>query len=195
MSKRIPLGISNHHVHLSQFDLETLFGHGYELTSIKDLSQPGQFACEETVTVATYKGVLGGVRVLGPVRKQTQVEISLTDSYKLGVKVPIRDSGNLEDSPGLVIIGPEGSVALSAGVIGALRHVHMTPEDAAEFGVKDGDFISLRACGERMLTFHRVLVRVSERFALEVHLDTDEANAAGLRNGDELLVIAGPEEC
>ncbi|NLJ24821.1 MAG: phosphate propanoyltransferase [Firmicutes bacterium] len=187
---KVKVGISNRHVHLSKGDLEKLFGEGYQLTNIKDLSQPGQFAADETVTLVGPKGVLQRVRVLGPTRANTQVEISRTDAFALGVKPPVRDSGQHEGSAGQVtVVGPQGAITLSKGVILAKRHVHMTPADATRFGVKDKDIVKIRCGGDRGLIFDQVLVRVGESFALDCHLDTDEANAAMLNNGDEVEVL------
>mgnify|MGYP000929353331 FL=1 len=187
---KVKVGISNRHVHLSKGDLEKLFGEGYQLTNIKDLSQPGQFAADETVTLVGPKGVLQRVRVLGPTRANTQVEISRTDAFALGVKPPVRDSGQHEGSAGQVtVVGPQGAITLSKGVILAKRHVHMTPADATRFGVKDKDVVKIRCGGDRGLIFDQVLVRVGESFALDCHLDTDEANAAMLNNGDEVEVL------
>ncbi|HHV43049.1 MAG TPA: phosphate propanoyltransferase [Firmicutes bacterium] len=181
---KVQIGVSNRHIHLSKEDLATLFGEGHELTKIKDLSQPGQFATDEKVIIVGPKGAITGVRVLGPVRKATQVEISRTDSFALGVRPPIRDSGDLEGSPGIVVVGPKGSVQLTKGVIIAKRHIHMTPEDAANFGVVDKQIVSVKIPGERALIFDEVLIRVRDDFYLELHLDTDEANAAAVGNGD-----------
>lgn len=185
---KVPVGISNRHLHLSQADLETLFGKGYELTPFRDLKQTGQYAAEEVVTLATKKGVIQNVRVLGPTRAATQVEISRTDAFALGVKPPVRDSGSIQDSESLTLVGPEGSVYLDEGVIIALRHIHMSPADAEQFGVKDKDLVTVKAGGERAIVFENVLVRVREDFVLEFHIDTDEANAAGLGNNQELEV-------
>lgn len=185
MSKPIPVGISARHLHVSPEHLAILFGPGYELHTYKDLSQPGQYAAQETVDLVTEKGTFKKVRILGPTRKATQVEIALTDAMKLGIAPPVRDSGDIKGSPGLTIVGPKGEVKLTEGVIAACRHIHMTPADAAEFGVKDKDIVKVRVGGEsRRLTFDRVLVRVNENFRLEMHLDTDEGNAAGTRTGD-----------
>lgn len=185
---KVPVGISNRHLHLSQSDLEALFGEGHQLTPIKDLSQTGQFAADEVVTIVTKKGALQNVRVLGPVRGSTQVEISRTDSFALGVKPPVRDSGSLDGSASITIVGPKGSLQLEQGVIIALRHIHMSPEDAKVFGVKDKDTVTVKAGGDRGVTFNNVLVRVRDDFVLEMHIDTDEANAAGLGNGQEVEV-------
>ncbi|MCK9222037.1 MAG: phosphate propanoyltransferase [Limnochordia bacterium] len=181
---KVQLGISNRHIHLTTEHLSTLFGEGYDLTKIKDLSQPGQFACDETVIIVGRKGAIPGVRVLGPIRKETQVEISRTDSFALGVRPPIRDSGQLDGSPGIVVVGPKGAINLNKGVIIAKRHIHMTPKDAANFGVEDKQIVTVKVGGDRALTFDEVLIRVRDDFSLELHLDTDEANAAAVSNGD-----------
>ncbi len=186
---KVPVGISNRHIHLSQEDLETLFGAGYELTVRNDLSQTGQFAAEETVTIQGPKSSMVNVRILGPTRKETQLEISRTDSFALGVKPPVRDSGFLDGTPGITVIGPKGQIALERGVIIAQRHIHMTEEDATAFGVKDKDLVSVRVDGERAVVFENVLVRVRNDFVLEMHIDTDEANAAILGNGQMVEVF------
>jgi putative phosphotransacetylase len=190
MSKAIPVGISARHLHVTREHLDILFGKGYQLTVKKDLSQPGQFACEEQVDLVTEKGSFKKVRILGPERKQTQVEIALTDSLKLGIKPPVRDSGDVKGSPGLTIVGPKGEVKLAEGVIAACRHIHMTPADAAEYGVKDKDIVKV-ACGgsERGLIFDKVLIRVNDNFKLECHLDTDEGNAAKASTGDTVEIV------
>ncbi|MDI9420812.1 MAG: phosphate propanoyltransferase [Bacillota bacterium] len=185
----VPVGISNRHIHLSQQDLETLFGEGYELTVRNDLSQTGQYAAEETVTIEGPKSSMSKVRILGPTRKETQIEISRTDSFGLGLQPPVRDSGFLEGSPGITLIGPKGKVNLDKGVIIAQRHIHMTEEDAKNFGVKDKELVSVRVGGERGVTFDNVLVRVRNDFVLEMHIDTDEANAAMLGNGQLVEVF------
>lgn len=186
---KVPVGISNRHIHLSREHVEQLFGIGYQLTKMKDLKQVGQFAAEETVTLVGKKGKISNVRVLGPERKQTQVEISRTDSYVLGVDPPIRDSGDLEGSEGITIVGPKGEVTIDEGVILAFRHIHFSPEDAERFGVHDKQLVSVQVEGVRSLTLEHVLCRVHKDFRLEFHIDTDEANAAGLSNGMELEVI------
>lgn len=190
--KEIPIvtGVSNRHVHLSREDVEILFGKDYQLTSIKDLGQPGQFACKETVIIVGPKGAIEGVRVLGPERKETQVEISLTDAFKIGVMPPVKDSGCLEGTPGITIVGPKGSVVKQRGVILAKRHIHMHTTDAEKFGVKDKDIVKVVVeKGERRVIFDDVLVRVSENFALEFHIDTDEANAALLKTGEIVYIL------
>ena len=171
---------SARHVHVTQEDLETLFGKGYELTKKKDLSQPGQYACEERVTVVGSKKELAGVSILGPVRPATQVEISLTDARSIGVAAPIRESGDIAGSGACKLVGPAGEVELKEGVIAAKRHIHATPEDAEKLGVQDKDVVSVKIeTGERSLVFGDVVARVSPKFALAMHIDTDESNAAG----------------
>lgn len=184
-----PVGISGRHLHLSQADLETLFGAGSNLLSLKELSQPGQFAAQETVTLATYKGVLEKVRVLGPVRSQTQVEISLTDAYRLGLFPPVRESGNLEGTPGATLVGPRGVVVLSQGVILAARHLHLSLEESQRYGLADGQEVKALVEGDRSLVLNRIIVRVRQDFRLDLHLDTDEANSACLRNGDKVKIF------
>ncbi len=185
----VPVGISNRHVHLSQADLEALFGTGHQLTPTKNLSQPGQFACEETVNLIGPKGTLSKVRILGPVRKATQVEISRTDSFPLGVTAPVRDSGSIAGSASITVEGPKGRIEIKEGVIIALRHLHLHTDEAKELGLNDKDCISVKFDGERSILFNNVLVRVSPNFAKDMHLDTDEANAAGLKNGDLGTII------
>ncbi len=190
--KEFPIiaGVSNRHVHLSREDLDLLFGKGYALTPTKDLGQPGQFACKEMVTIVGPKGSIENVRILGPERKDTQIEISLTDAFKLGVMPPVRDSGDIEGTPGITIIGPNGKLEKEKGVIIAKRHVHMHPSDAEKFGVKDKDIVKVIVeKGDRRLIFDDVLIRVSEKFALEFHVDTDEANAALLKTGDIVYIV------
>ena len=189
MEKLIPVGISNRHVHLSQEDLEKLFGEGHKLTHFKDLSQPGQYACEEKVDVTGPKGTIKGVRILGPVRKETQVEISVADGFSLGIKAPIRDSGDLEGSPGVAIVGPKGEIILNKGVIIASRHIHMTEKDAEELNVKDKDVVNVLTEGIRRILFYNVLIRVNKNYSMEMHVDIEEGNAAGLKNGDKVRII------
>jgi len=175
--------VSAHHIHLTQEHVEALFGKGHQLVKHSDLSQPGQFACKEQLTVAGPKGRIERVRVLGPTRKITQVEIAMTEQFKLGVHPPIRESGDIKDTPGCTLEGPRGSVVLDKGVICALRHIHMTPEDALRYGVRDKSFVRVRVAGDRELTFGDVLVRVDPSYALAMHIDTDEANAAHIETG------------
>lgn len=189
-SSLVPVGVSNRHIHLTAADVETLFGKGYELTKLKDLSQPGQYACKETLTiVGPSLRPIENVRVLGPVRKNTQVEISRTDSFTLKVKPPVRESGNIAGSAGVTIIGPKGVVTIQEGVIIANRHIHMSPADGEAFGVKDGDTVIVETDSERRTRFYDVQIRVSDAFRLEMHLDTDDANAAGLGNGSKVRVV------
>ena len=177
--KQFIVETSARHVHVSQADLETLFGAGYQLTPKKDLSQPGQYACAERVDVVGPKKTLTGVSILGPVRKETQVEISLTDARSIGVSAPIRESGDTAGSGAYKLVGPCGEVELTQGVIAAKRHIHMTPADAAEMDVKDKDVVCVKVETDgRNTIFGDVVVRVNENFALAMHIDTDESNAA-----------------
>lgn len=187
----IKTGVSNRHLHLSAADIESLFGKGHELTPVKDLGQPGQFACDEKVILVGPKGAITGVRVLGPARKATQIEVSRTDSFTLGIKPPIKDSGDHTDTPGLTIVGPKGTVVLNSGVMLAKRHIHMTPADAEIFGVEDKDIVMVYAegAGTRKVVFDDVLVRVHSSYALEFHVDVDEANAAILNNDDPVYIV------
>ncbi|AQS57691.1 phosphate propanoyltransferase [Desulforamulus ferrireducens] len=185
----IPVGISNRHIHLSQGDLETLFGAGYQLTKVKDLSQPGQFACKETLTICGPKGAIEKVRVLGPVRPETQVEILQADCFKLGVIAPVRMSGDLAGTPGITLIGPKGSVILSQGVIIAQRHIHMTLEDARRFGVTDGEEVTIEVGGPRGGTYSHVAIRANNNSALEFHVDTEEANAFNLTADSKIKIV------
>ncbi len=186
--KMVAVGLSNRHVHLSKEHIEILFGEGYELTKFKDLSQPGQYACNEKIKVVTEKSSLE-MRVLGPARNETQIEISLADGFVLGVKPPVRDSGMIEDSPGCKIVGPSGEVVIEKGIIAAARHIHMHTSDAEKFGLKDKDIVSVKVEGKRGLIFDNVLCRVNPNYALEMHLDIDEGNAAGLKNGVEVEIL------
>lgn len=185
---QVPIGVSNRHVHLSRQDVDLLFGAGYEMTKMKEL-QPGQFAAKETVILAGPKGTIEKVRILGPVRRKTQVEISRADGYVLGIQPPVRDSGDHEGTPGLVIVGPQGAVTLENGVIVARRHIHMSPRDAEMFGVSDGDKVDVEVQGLRGVVFCNVLVRVHKDFELEMHIDLEEGNAADLNNRDSVRVI------
>lgn len=187
--KMIPAALSNRHLHLSQEHIDQLFGENYNLCTLKDLSQPGQFACEEKVDMVGPRGEIKGIRVLGPARAQTQIEVSVSDSFILGVKPPVRDSGDIEGSPGVTLKGPKGEVTLDKGVIIAARHIHMHTKDAERFNVEDKQKVKVRTFGERAVVFENVLVRVSPKFALEMHLDTDEGNAANLKNGTLVELI------
>jgi acetate kinase len=187
--RKFPIEVSAHHVHLSKKEIDVLFGMGSELTHRSDLSQPGQYACEETVNLLGPKGRVDRVRVLGPSRDETQVEISMTEEFKLGIKAPIRASGSLKGSPGITLEGTSGSNHIPHGVICSLRHIHMTPEDAISYGLKDRDIVSVKIEGERTLIFGDVLVRVHPDFCLSMHIDTDEANAASLTTGMEGTLV------
>lgn len=180
MGYKVEIGLSNKHVHLSQNDVETLFGKGAELHPTKYLRQPGQYACEEKVDVVGPKGTLKGLRVLGPTRNVTQVELSNTDCRTIGIKAPVRESGKLDGTPGCKLVGPAGEVDLPQGVIVALRHIHLNLAQAEEARVKDKDVVKVRVEGERALIFENVLVRASDSYEREMHIDTDEGNAAGL---------------
>jgi propanediol utilization protein len=188
----IPLSVSARHVHLAREQVAALFGPGHELTRYKDLSQPGQFACNERVTLNGPRGSIADVRILGPVRAEAQVEISRTDERQLGIDAPIRASGDLAGSPGIELVGPAGRLQLERGVIQALRHIHMSPADAQLYGVRDKDWVMVRVGGERGLVFDDVLVRVHADYVLDMHLDTDEANAADLGPGASGTLLKGP---
>ena len=178
MKKEVLVETSARHVHVSREALDILFGEGYELTHKKDLSQPGQYACEERVAVVGSKSSFPAVSILGPVRPATQVELSLTDARSIGVVAPIRESGDIAGSGACTLVGPCGSVELTEGVIAAQRHIHLTPEAAAEFGVADKEIVNVKLSTPRALVFGDVVVRVSDKFAPAMHIDTDEANAA-----------------
>lgn len=177
------LEVSAHHAHLTQDHVEALFGKGHQLTKHSDLSQPGQYACKEQVAIVGPKGRIARVRVLGPARKYSQVEIAMTEQFKLGVHPPIRESGDIADTPGCTLEGTVGSVKMERGVICAFRHIHMTPEDALRYGVRDKSVVRVRVAGDRELVFGDVLIRVDPSFALAMHIDTDEANAANVQTG------------
>ena len=185
----VPIGVSARHIHLSQKDVETLFGPGHQLTKKKEL-MGGQYACEECCTIVGLKlRAIENVRVLGPVRSKSQVEISATDAIKLGVKAPIRPSGDIKGSAPIAVVGPKGVVYLQEGCIIAKRHIHMAPKDAEAAGVKDGDVVSVKADNERGTVFNHVQIRVDDSFTLEIHIDTDEANAAKIATGQTVTII------
>lgn len=189
-SKPIPVGVSVRHVHLSRADCDALFGPGYELSRRRDVTQPGQFVTRETVDLIGPRGEIAGVAIINPLRKETQVEVARTDAFRLGVDPPLRESGSLEGTPGLTLRGPAGEVTLARGVILAHRHVHMHPDEAKAFGVTDKDLIKVRVEGEREMTMGDVIVRVRPDFTLDLHIDTDEANAAGLTS-DSVVAFDG----
>ena len=182
--KKVIVETSARHVHVSEKDLETLFGKGYKLTPKKELSQPGQFACEERVLLRGPKNEMKGVSILGPCRKETQVEVSLTDARTLGVAAAIRESGDIEGTAGITLVGPAGELTIDKGVIAAKRHIHMTKADAAEFGIEDKQIVSVKVDTDgRSLIFGDVVCRVSDSYALAMHIDTDESNAAAVKPG------------
>ena len=184
MANKVLVETSARHVHLTEEHIEILFGKGHTLTHKKDLSQPGQFACEERVTVVGPKKSIANVIVLGPARPASQVEVSLTDARTLGVEAPVRESGDVAGSGACKLVGPEGEVELTEGVIAAKRHIHLTPADAEGFGVADKEIVNVKVVSEdRSLIFGDVVVRVSDKYALAMHIDTDESNAAGVAPG------------
>ncbi len=191
MIKDIPIEISARHIHLSQEDLDKLFGENYKLQISKELSQPGQFAAEETVDLKTDKAELKNVRILGPVRSLTQIELSKTEARLLGIPATYHDSEELElaGTPGVEVVGPQGSIMLNKGVILAWRHLHVSPREAEELGIKDGELIKIETDGPRGLIFKNVLVRVNDKYRLSFQLDTDEGNAAGVEAGDMGKII------
>lgn len=185
----IEVEASGRHVHLCKEHIDLLFGKDYELTNIKDLSQPGQYACKERVTIIGPKGSLNNVIVLGPARKATQVEISLTDATVLGIKAPVKESGNIEGTPGITISTERASITVYEGVIVAKRHIHITPEDAEKFGVKDKEIVGAKIYGSRPLIFDDVVIRVSKDFRTFMHIDYDEANACGFTKGTLCRIV------
>lgn len=186
---RVPVNASNRHVHLSREHVDLLFGPGFSFRKLKDLSQPGQFACDESVLVAGPKGALEKVRILGPVRGKTQIEILASDQFTLGVTAPVRQSGDLSGSAAATIVGPLGSVRLEEGVIIAQRHIHLDPESAGRMKLKDKERVSVAVDGPRPLVFRDVLVRVHAEYACDMHIDLDEANACLIKNGTLCKVI------
>ncbi len=188
-TNEIPVGVSNRHLHLSQADLDNLFGDGYQLTKMKDLSQPGQYACKETVTICGPKGALEKVRILGPVRVKTQVEIMTGDCIKIGMTSQPRLSGDLQGTLGIAIIGPNGSIQTKEGLIVAQRHIHMTPEDANRFGVHDGQSVSIKFNGLRGGIYNNVVIRANDASQLECHIDLEEANAMNINSLSKVTIV------
>lgn len=180
---------SGRHVHLSQESVDALFGKGYELTKKRELSQPGQYLCEEKVTLIGPKGVIQNVSVLGPVRKDTQIELSKSDGVILGIKPQVKMSGDIKKSNGIILSTASGVQKLEEGLIAAKRHIHMTEEDAVRFGVKDKEVVSIEICGERGLIFNNVVVRVNKDYSTAVHIDYDEANACGFTKGARAKIV------
>ena len=189
--KDVPVEISARHVHLNREDCDRLFGKGYELTQKRGLSQPGQYLAQERLNLVTERGQIANVAVLGPLRTHTQVELSLTDARTLGIGAPVRLSGDLRGAADVLLVGPKGAVWAAGSAIAAKAHVHMTPEDARKYGVKDGQAVGIRLKGERQVCLEDVIVRVSDAFALAVHIDYDEANAAGIRDAVTGRLIGG----
>lgn len=185
---KINVGVSARHVHVTKEDLNILFGEGYELTKKVDLSQPGQYACNEQVTLKGPKGIIERVRILGPERGETQVEISKTDSYALGINPPVRNSGDLDGASEITIIGPNGEITKNAAII-ASRHIHMAKEDAVKYGFEGKEFVALKVDGEKGGLLENVYVRINDSFSYEAHIDTDDANAFLIKQGDELEII------
>jgi putative phosphotransacetylase len=183
-TRRVPIGVSARHIHLTHEHIEILFGQGAALTEFKPLSQPRQYAAHEMVAIYGPKGSFPKVRILGPARGITQLEISRTDAFALGIHAPVRESGNIEDTPGVRIVGPAGEVTVQQGVIVAARHIHFHTTDAQQWGIADKQMLKVRVGGERGVIFDQVVARVSENFALDMHIDTDEGNAAGISTGD-----------
>lgn len=186
----VPIAVSNRHIHLSKEHVERLFGRNYQLNKLKELSQPGQFACKETVTLIGPKGKVEKVRILGPARGKTQIEISLFDGFTLGITPPIRNSGDIAGTPSVTIQGPRGQLKVEQGLICAARHIHMHPDDASNFNVTNGQRVQVKVSGERGIIFDNVLIRVSPKYKLEMHIDLDEANAAQIKNGQMGVIIA-----
>ncbi len=190
MEKTVLVETSARHVHVSKADLEILFGEGYELTKKKDLSQPGQYACEERVAVIGPKGQFPAVSILGPTRPATQVEISASDARSIGVVAPVRESGDIEGSCGCKLVGPKGEIEIEKGVIVAKRHIHMTPADAESYGLQDKQVVEVKVSSDdRTLIFGDVVVRVHPNFALAMHIDTDESNAALCKPGTMGVIL------
>ena len=193
MGYKVISGISNKHLHLSEADLEALFGAGAKLTPYKALVQPDQYAAEEKVDIVGPKATLKGIRILGPTRPQSQVEISMTDARTLGVEAPVCESGKLAGTPGVKLVGPAGEIDLPEGLIIALRHIHLSPAGAEKAGLKNKDIVDVQTFGSRPLIFQDVLIRSGDAHLDEFHVDTDEANAAGMENGQEIEIISGPK--
>lgn len=185
----VPVGVSGRHIHLCRVDVDNLFGPGYELTVYRELSQPGEFAARETVTLVGPRGVLESVRILGPVRSHSQVEVAMTDGFRLGLKPPVRESGDLDGTPGIAVVGPAGAINLPRGVILAARHIHMEAARARALHLRDDQQVQVWVPGIRSMILNNVIIRTSPHYCLELHLDTDEANAALLAGGDKVRIL------
>ncbi len=187
---RIPVGVSNRHLHVCREHLDVLYGKGYELQKRNPLKQPGEFAAQETVTLVGPRHAIERVRILGPIRKRTQVEISQTDAFALGIRAPVRTSGDIDGTPGVTIVGPRGTVVLEEGVIRANRHIHIVEEDAQRLGLTNKQIVAVKTIdADKQTVFHDVMVRVLKKGFLEIHIDTDDGNAAGLKSDDEVELI------
>jgi len=189
MKIKIPVEISARHIHLSQKDLDALFGLSHELKKIKQLGQPSDFAAQETISIKNGSKILENIRVVGPLREKTQIELSGTDAFYLEINPPIRLSGDLKNSAGAVLIGPAGEAGLEEGIIVAQRHIHCATDEAKKFGLKNGEEVSVEIQGERPVTFHNVKIRLNDNYKLCLHLDTDEGNAAGINKTGQGLII------
>ena len=189
MKKIISIEVSAKHIHLSQKDLEAFFGRGYKLKKLKDLTQSGEFAAKETLDIQVGNKKLSEIRVIGPVRKQTQVELSLTDSIELGINPPIRKSGDLKTSPGIILIGPKKRVKIRQGVIIAQRHIHCNSKEAKSLKLKNGQVVSVKITGKRGLIFNNIKIRANKKFKLCMHLDTDEGNASGINKKGKGILL------
>lgn len=192
IDNEVPIGVSARHIHLTQEHIDKLFGPGHQLQKYRTLYQEKEFAAKETLTLAGPRGVIENVRIIGPARKITQIEISRTDAIKLGIQTPIRDSGDIGGTPGCVLIGPKDILTLKEGVIIPKAHIHMHPKDAEQLGLKEKDRVQVSVPGERPVTFNDVLIRIGPQVKLEMHLDTDEGNAALLNNGEPAYIIPEP---
>lgn len=192
-SRQVPVGISVRHIHLTRDDVDKLFGYGYQLTPKKALSQPGQFACEECLDIIGPKGELKHVRILGPERSATQIELAQTDCRNIGIKAPVRSSGDTKGTPGVTLRGPRGTLTVPEGVMIADRHIHMTPAQAAAFGLADGDRVQVKIDGPKPGVMGGVLIRANGKCALDFHIDTDDGNAFLLKQG-QLVTVLGKEE-
>ncbi len=189
--KTITVGVSNKHAHLTREQIDVLFGQGYQLTFLRNIKQPDEFVSNETISVEGPKGTLHGIRVMGPERAKAQVELTLTSSISIGVDPAVRISANVENTPAIKLIGPKGAYDLKEGVIAAMRHLHMNPEEAEELHLSEGQQVMIESEGARGLIFKNVVVRIDPMYSLEFHIDTDEANGAGLKTGDQVRLING----
>ncbi len=187
--KTITVGVSNKHAHLTREQINTLFGEGYQLTFLRNIKQRDEFVCEETISVKGPKGVLHDIRILGPEREKAQIELTVTSSIMIGIEPSIRISADVENTPAIKLMGPKGEYDLGEGVITAIRHLHMTPEEAKELHLPEGQQVNIESDGLRGLIFKNVVVRIDPLFSLEFHIDTDEANAAGLKTGDQVHLV------